>query len=34
MPMALRPTLLVITGQKETDRKGLAKHLESKLFDE
>jgi bifunctional enzyme CysN/CysC len=31
---AQRPTLLVITGPKETDRKGLAKQLESRLFDE
>lgn len=29
-----RATLLIITGPKETDRKGLAKQLESRLFDE
>ena len=29
-----RPTLLLITGPKETDRKGLAKDLEARLFDE
>jgi len=29
-----RATLLLITGPKETDRKGLAKQLESRLFDE
>ena len=32
--LAQRPTLLVITGHKETDRKTLAKHLEARLFDE
>ena len=31
---AQRATLLIITGPKETDRKGLAKHLEARLFDE
>ena len=31
---AQRPTLLIITGPKETDRKGLAKQLEARLFDE
>jgi bifunctional enzyme CysN/CysC len=31
---AQRSTLLIITGPRETDRKGLAKHLESRLFDE
>jgi bifunctional enzyme CysN/CysC len=31
---AQRATLLIITGPKEVDRKGLAKQLESRLFDE
>ncbi|HEX5069746.1 MAG TPA: adenylyl-sulfate kinase, partial [Vicinamibacterales bacterium] len=31
---AQRPTLLIVTGPKETDRKGLAKLLEARLFDE
>jgi bifunctional enzyme CysN/CysC len=31
---AQRPTVLIITGPKESDRKGLAKHLEARLFDE
>jgi bifunctional enzyme CysN/CysC len=31
---AQRATLLIITGRKETDRKGLAKQLEARLFDE
>jgi bifunctional enzyme CysN/CysC len=29
-----RPALLLITGPRDTDRKGLAKALESRLFDE
>ena len=31
---AQRPTLLLVTGPKDADRKGLARHLESRLFDE
>jgi bifunctional enzyme CysN/CysC len=31
---AQRPTLLLITSAKDVDRKGLAKDLEAKLFDE
>jgi len=31
---AQRPTVLLITGPREADRKGLAKHLEARLFDE
>jgi bifunctional enzyme CysN/CysC len=31
---AQRPTLLIITGPKDTDRKGLAKQLESRLFED
>ncbi len=31
---AQRATMLIVTGRKDTDRKGLAKHLESRLFDE
>ncbi|HXT70221.1 MAG TPA: GTP-binding protein [Vicinamibacterales bacterium] len=31
---AQRPTMLVITGPKETDRKTLAKQIEARLFDE
>jgi len=31
---AQRPTLLLITGPRHTDRKGLAKHLEARLFDD
>jgi bifunctional enzyme CysN/CysC len=31
---AQRPTMLIVTGPKETDRKGLAKQLEARLFDE
>jgi len=31
---AQRATLLIVTGPKETDRKGLAKHLEASLFNE
>jgi bifunctional enzyme CysN/CysC len=31
---AQRATLLLVTGPKETDRKGLAKQMESRLFDE
>ena len=31
---AQRPTLLIITGPKDADRKRLAKRLESRLFDE
>jgi bifunctional enzyme CysN/CysC len=31
---AQRPTLLLITGERHSDRKGLARALESELFDE
>jgi bifunctional enzyme CysN/CysC len=31
---AQRPTMLIVTGPRETDRKGLAKQLEARLFDE
>lgn len=31
---AQRPTLLLITGSKDADRKGLAKELEARLFEE
>jgi bifunctional enzyme CysN/CysC len=31
---AQRSTLLIVTGPKDADRKGLAKQLESRLFDE
>jgi bifunctional enzyme CysN/CysC len=31
---AQRPTLLLITGSRDTDRKGLARELEARLFDE
>jgi bifunctional enzyme CysN/CysC len=31
---AQRPTLVVVTGPKDADRKGLARQLEARLFDE
>ena len=31
---AQRPTLLLVTGPKDADRKGLARQLEARLFDE
>jgi bifunctional enzyme CysN/CysC len=32
--LSQRPTLLLITGQQDADRKGLARELESRLFDD